>query len=334
MNFGQKLRRELVVDIGSSHTVVASNRKPFLLRVPSRIGIANGGPGGAPGAASPAGGGTHPKLVFPVERGRVTDPFAMEELLKGLLKQASGRWGFLALRTTGALLVPPRLEEAETSSLRALLVDVGFGRPLMIEAPFAAVRGCGLSLSRPEGQMVMDFGGGKVYFAVFSLGGLAAWWQDDFGSRDLDVAIAAYISRRYGKTVSLATAEEIKLAVGSVFPTEKPQAVRVAAVETRSGDPAKLSLEDNEIRDVLVDRCEKLILAFQRGFEAVAPELAGDIARNGVTLVGGGAALRGLPAFLRERTGLEFRLAADPFNAAVLGAQHMIHSGGAGGTTA
>jgi rod shape-determining protein MreB len=337
LKFGNRFSRELVFDIGSSNTVVISNRKPFLVRIPSQVAAENGhatpGAGREPSAGSrkqteQADPGT--QFVAPVVHGRVNDAFATEQLLKALMRKTDGRWSALALRTTGALIVPPFLGEEETSRMRALLVDVGFSRVHLVQAPFAAAMGCGLVLSPPEGQMLMDFGGGKVSFAVFSLGELAAWWQDDFGSQELDGAIVAYVLQRYSRRISRQAAEKVKLSIGSVFPKRRPEAVEVTAVDTRTEDPKRLLLEDSEIRDVLIDGCERLILAFQRGFENVAPELSGDVARKGITLVGRAALLEGLPEFLRERTGLQFRLAPDPATATAWGAQGLLRNGGNG----
>lgn len=348
MKLGSRFRRELVFDIGSSNTVVVSNRKPFLVRVPSRVsrpsedpksaagrqetrgrqkarGQKNGRPQAAPNEPQPEEG-----LVAPVRHGRVIDEFATEQLLKELLQKTRGRWNSLALRNVGGLLVPPYLEKEERARMRALLVDVGFSRIYLIEAPFAAAGGCGLSLAPAEGQMLMDFGGGKASFAIFSMGELAAWWQESFGSQELDLAIVNYVAQRYKRVISRQAAEKIKLSIGSVFPKQRPEAVEVMAVDRRTEVGKRLVLEDNEIRDVLVDGCEKLILAFQRGFETVAPELAGDVARNGITLLGGGAMLEGLPRFLGERTGLKFRLAPDPCTAAVRGGSDLLRNGGMG----
>ncbi len=342
LNAGSRYRRELVFDIGSSNSVVASNREPFLVRVPSRVSRAPAIHGTAQkGHASPGAstaGAEFPKskpqnedlVLEPVRHGRVVDDFGAEQLLKELLRKSRGRWNLLALRSVGGILVPPLLEKEETARMRAMLVDVGFSRIYLIEAPFAAAKACGLSLAPAEGQMLMDFGGGKVSFALFSLGGLAAWWEEGFGGQELDRAIAAYVARRYKHRISLKAAEEVKLRIGSVFPKTRPENCEVIAVDQRTEVGKKLVLEDNEIRDVLVDACERLIIAFQRGFESVPPELAGDVARNGITLVGGGGLLEGLPEFLKERTGLDFRLAADPVTGAVRAGGHLLRTGGQG----
>ncbi|MCZ6558074.1 MAG: rod shape-determining protein [SAR324 cluster bacterium] len=337
MKLGMTLRRELIIDIGSSHTVVVSNRKPHLLRVPSLVSVRNGDFVAASPSAKGAGRSRKrqdktilEKIVFPVTHGRVTDEYAMEKLLREVIRKTGNRWAFLALRNVGALLVPPQLEQKEIARLRALLVDVGFGRKYLLQAPLAAAIGCGLGVDPPLGQMLIDIGGGKTSFAIFSMGDLAAWWQEDFGGRELDSAIRAYVEQRYGIEISLEQGEQIKLAVGSAYPMDKPAFIRIEGREQRTDEPKKVSLEDNEIRDLLVDACERLILAFQRGFEDVPPELAGDIARNGVTMLGGGAMLPGLSKYLSERTGLCFKLANDPLNASVHGARKILAGNGSG----
>lgn len=341
MKLGLTFRRELVVDIGSSHTVIASGRNSGLHRVPSQATIP------AALATAPSDTSTKPnsrraasrskpkpskqtpqlEIVMPVRRGRVVDVYAMELVLKRAMAMAASRWSGFGLRHVGALLAPPDLPEYEIARMRAILIDVGFSRMHIINAPFAAARGGGLEINQPQGRMLMDLGGGKTRFAVFSMGEMATWWQADFGGGDLDAAIVRYIADRYRRSISLETAEQIKLKFGSVYPTHKAQTMGVTAYDLLNGEGKNLDLDDSEIRDVLVDSCENLLMEFQRGFEDVPPELAGDIARYGVTLVGGGSLLEGLPSFLGERTGLNFTTCPDPENAAVRGAQELLLNG-------
>lgn len=327
------MKRELVVDIGSSHTVIASGRSSNMHRVPTQATVAvppserEGEPGSAEAPSNPAESKNKTKTVQPVQRGKVVDVYAMELVLKRAMARAVSRWAYLGLRHVGALLAKPDLPGEEISRLRAILVDVGFSRMHIIPAPFAAVRGSGMEINRPEGRMLVDLGGGKARFSVFTMGELAAWWQADFGGQDLDAAIVQYMADRYRRSISLRTAEEIKLKIGSVYPMDRPQTLEVTAYDPRSGEGKRLPLSDSEIRDVLIDACETLLMDFQSGFEDVAPELAGDIARYGVALVGGCSLLRGLPEFLGERTGLVFTPGPDPINANVRGAQNLLMSG-------
>ena len=329
------------MDIGSSHTVIASGRNSDMHRVPSRAAIpaANSGSSAAPGPrrsasrsiSKPSKKAPHLEIVMPVRRGRVVDVYAMELVLKRAMSMAVSRWSGFGLRYVGALLATPDLPEDEIARMRAILIDVGFSRMHIIEAPFAAARGGGLDINRPQGRMLIDLGGGTTWFAVFTMGDLATWWQADLGGEDLDEAIVRYIADRYRRSISLETAEQIKLNIGSVYPTHEAQTMSVTAYDLLNGEGKKLYLGDSEIRDVLVDSCETLLMEFQRGFEEVPPELAGDIARYGVTLVGGGSLLEGLPSFLKERTGLNFTTDPDPANAAVRGARELLLNGKHGG---
>lgn len=331
MKIGIKLRQELLLDIGSSHTVVASLRHNRLIRVPSRIALSGGSAGRPAGAAASRNvkkeqqGAT---LVFPVEGGRVIDVYAMEQLLKELLQQSGGKLSFLALRNVALPLVRPGLAEQEQARLRAMLVDVGFSRINTIEAPFAAARGCGFKSEEPGGRMVIDLGGGKMDCALFSMGGLVAWHQEPLGGKRLDQAIFNHITGSYNVVMPIGTAEKIKLAIGALHPKDKPESFLLRAPEKRTDIPKKINLDDNEIRDVLVDACEPMIRAIQQFFEEVPPELAGDIVTSGVTLIGGGALMPGLPQYLRERTGLKFQLAEDPYNAMVNGAKELMRDSG------
>ena len=307
---------------------MASARRTAIVRVPTLIALA---PEPSLPSAAKAGSGARKaakemRIVAPVLHGRVTDEFAMEVLLRDLLTRASGRLSLHLLRHVGSLIVSASLPDFERARLTALLVDVGLSRVRMLDSLLAAARGSRLPYHRPQGQVVLDLGGGKLDFAVLSMGGLVNWSRQEFGGKELDEAISAYVQSRYDVILSPKAAEEIKLQIGSVYPQAKPETMEISGALRRSGVAKKIVLNDSEIRDVLVDSCEPLVMGIQRGFQAVPPELAGDITRNGITLVGGGALLKGLSEFLRERTGLACFIPPDPINAVVRGARSLLRA--------
>jgi rod shape-determining protein MreB len=155
---------------------------------------------------------------------------------------------------------------------------------------------------------------------VFTLGSRVAWHWCPQGGRDLDEAIMAHVEHRHRLRLHPGTAEAIKLALGSVYPRARPETLEIPGFDTATGVEKKVTLDDNELRDLLIDGCEPLVMAIHQSFDGVPPELAADISQGEITLVGGGALLSGLPLFLAERTGLRFRVADDPINAAIRGA--------------
>ena len=269
------------------------------------------------------------QAIRPIQHGRVLFPEDLDLLLEAVLRHARGaaNWTRWFPSATG-LLVPPGLSREDSMRSRDLALRQGLGRVRLIDMPLAMAHGCGLALNQPGGRMVMDIGGGKVCLAALSMGGIVSWHWSETGGFSLDEAQAAYVERRYQVRISLFEAERVKMEFGSVYPQDRPRATEVFGLQSRSGLYQKVTLDDSEVRDVLSDACEPLVQALHQGFKAVPPELASDILNEGVVLTGGGALLSGLTDFLAERTGLTFRIAHDPLNATLRGAQSLLWMSG------
>jgi rod shape-determining protein MreB len=328
------------IDLGSSEIAVGCSRRGLLWREPALAACPEAVPGRTraakrtplwAGAAAQAALGEHPGLraVRPIVHGRVRDPEALDVLLESVLKRAraAAGWSRWFPSITG-LVVPPGWAEDERMLWRDLALRQGMGHVRLIDLALAVAHGCGLALDEPGGQMVMDLGGGKVCLAALSMGGVVSWHWCETGGLSLDEALADHVARRYQVRISPFEAERVKLELGSVYPQAEPRVVEAYGVQTRSGLYQKIVMDDSEVRDVLSDACEPVVQALQQGFKAVPPELASDILREGIVLAGGGALLPGLAEFLSERTGLSFRVAHDPRNAVMRGAQALVALGG------
>ncbi len=326
----------LVVDAGSSHGVIAVaagariHREPMLVALqerpqrkrrrgpppPPRYRLHSVG-SGVDALAEESG----LRLTHPVERGTISDPEGLSLVLQRLMQHApAGALRRLVLGVRAVLLVPLHLPDAERLKYQEVLRDFGFNRIRLVEAPRAAACAVGLLNGAQPVGMLIDLGGGQTTAVAFSLDSVAGWGWRPLGGRDLDRAVADYVLRRYRLRLPAARAEALKLAIGSLHPLPRPRQEDIAGIDTVTGVEKKVTLDDNELRDVLIDACEPLILAIQEAFVAVDPELAADIAQTEIVLVGGGALLAGLADFLTERTELRFRVADDPLDVAVRGA--------------
>jgi rod shape-determining protein MreB and related proteins len=337
--FGDIFNQFYSIDAGSSHVVLASRAGQSILREPCLISLAPRKPPpgrktkappppsyrlqaiGSDVAVAAPGEENGLRLVHPIAHGRIADLDALELVLRKVMAGTPVsplRKALFGLRMN--LLTALHLDERERMHYQELLRDFGFNRIRTVEAPVAAARGAGLDTGESRGQMLVDIGGGQTTIVAFTLGSIATWHWAPTGGQALDEAIVAHVERRYRVRLASNKAEAIKLALGSVYPRARPEALEIAGYDTATGVEKKVTLDDNELRDVLIDGCEPLILAIHRSFEGIPPELAADISLGEITVVGGGALLAGLPEFLGERTGLRFRVAADPINAAIRGA--------------
>jgi len=330
-------RRDFLVDIGSSHVVLASHFHQQVLREPALVAHvvdagARGGSGGrrimAVGAAAleqpPTGRATW--TVEPmVQRGTIVHDDALVVLLQQLRRRLRGPWvwrGLLPL--VAAAVLPPQQDETARARLRAVMQELGWRRFLGISAPLAAVRGCGLDTTAPRGRLLVDLGGGRTSVSLLSMAQLVSHTTLAVGGQDLDAAISRYAAERFGVVMDVHAARQVKHAIGTVFPPPAPLQLPYQGMDVRGHVEKRIVIDDNELRDVLVDALEPLVMGLQAVLGQLPPEMAADVLEDGAVLVGGGAALGGLPAYLQERTSIRFTVAPEAINATIHGAQALL----------
>jgi rod shape-determining protein MreB len=168
--------------------------------------------------------------------------------------------------------------------------------------------------------MVVDIGGGTTETAVISLGGIVALQAIRVGSFDIDNAIQAYVRREYGIAIGERTAEEIKLAIGSAFPTENEVKAEVRGRDLMSGLPKTVILSPEEVREAIDEQVRAIVDSVVQCLGASPPELAQDLIIEGIHLVGGGGMLRGFDRRIAEETSIPVHLVDAPLECVVLGA--------------
>ncbi|MEC8505082.1 MAG: rod shape-determining protein, partial [Actinomycetota bacterium] len=195
----------------------------------------------------------------------------------------------------------------------------GARKVFIIEEPMAAAIGAGLPVHEPTGNMVVDIGGGTSEVAVISLGGIVTSLSVRVGGDELDNAIIQYIKKEYSLMLGERTAEEIKIAVGSAFPTPDEPHAEIRGRDLVTGLPRTIVVSAEEVRRAMDEPVNAIIDAVKATLDRTPPELSGDIMDRGVVLTGGGALLRALPERLTHETGMPIIVAERSLEAVVLG---------------
>jgi rod shape-determining protein MreB len=184
----------------------------------------------------------------------------------------------------------------------------------------AAALGVGLPVAEPVASVVVDIGGGRTQVAVISLGGIVTSRSIRVAGDDMDGAILDYLRRTHNLLIGERTAEEVKIAIGSAYPTDRVDAtIDVRGRDLVSGLPRTLKTTASEIREALAPTVQAIVEAVRQTLEETPPELAADIMHRGIVMVGGGALLRGLDRLLAEETGMPVTISSDPLSAVALG---------------
>ena len=261
--------------------------------------------------------------VRPLRGGAITD-FDITQRMIRLLLQRVGVNRFNRPRVV--ICVPSAITEVERRAVTEAARRAGAADAQLIEQPMAAAIGAGLPIHEPVGNMVIDVGGGTSETALISLGGIVALQAVRVGSFDIDNAVQTYVRREYGIAVGERTAEEIKVAIGSAYPTLDEFKAEVRGRDLMSGLPKTVILSPEEVREAIDEQVAAVIDSVIACLGQAPPELAQDLIVRGMYLVGGGGMLRGFDMRIAEETEIPVHLVDAPLECVVLGAGKVIEN--------
>ena len=259
--------------------------------------------------------------VRPLRKGAITDFDVTQRMIRLLLQ----RVGVSRLnRPRVVICVPSAITAVERRAVTEAARRAGAADARLIEQPVAAAIGADLPINEPVGNMVIDIGGGTTESALISLGGVVALEAVRVGSFDIDNAIQGYVRREYGIAVGERTAEEIKVVLGSAFPTDDEVNAEVRGRELMSGLPKTVTLTPAEIRAAIEEPVAAMVDSVLSCLAQAPPELAQDLIVQGVHLVGGGGLLKGMDLRLNAESEVPVRRVQSPLESVVLGAGKVI----------
>lgn len=319
--FGALLSGDLAIDFGTTRIRVYVPERGLVFNEPSVVAInSRSGKMVAIGSAALELLEKSPSSILMaklVRNGAIADHQLTGQVLDYII-QTTRRY-YRVLHPRIVISVPSEITQVET---HALIHSVYRARPSEVhflpKAMVAAV-GAGIDITQPRGNMIVDIGGGATEIAVICLFGIVYSRSLRVAGNHFDQAIMEYLERRYHLLIEEATAEQIKIAIGSAYPLETPLAVDVRGHSRRKGGPEIITIDDSEIRECMNDCVTKIISAIRAAVECVPPDLLSDIIDRGIVLTGGGALLRNLDLRIREETGLPVTFADNPTCNVVLG---------------
>jgi rod shape-determining protein MreB len=217
--------------------------------------------------------------------------------------------------------VPSGSTEVELRAVRDSAEHAGGRDVYLIFEPMAAAVGVGLDVTAPEGNMIVDIGGGSTEIAVISLGGIVTNSSIRIAGDDLTADIQEYMSRQHNVKVSERMAERIKIAVGAALTEldDAPENYVVHGPNRVTALPMEVPVCYQEIAHCLEKSIAKIETAILNALENTPPELYADIVKNGIYLAGGGALLRGLDKRLTDKINIQFHVADDPLHCVARG---------------
>lgn len=316
--------KEIAIDLGTANTVILHNNQvvvdePSILALDQRTKTVK-----AVGKkALMMEGRTPPGIITirPLRDGVIADFQATEMMLREFIKMTGSKGYFFPPALKMVICIPSGITEVEERAVRDSAEQAGAKEVRMIHEPMAAAIGIGIDVLDANGNMVIDIGGGTSEIAVIALGGITTSTSVKVAGDRFNNDIIDYMRKKHNIAIGVATAEQIKINVGSAIEDlENPPAeYEVYGRDLLQGIPVAVKVSHREIAQAL-DRSIALIeTAIINALEKTPPELSADIYRTGIYLAGGGSLLRGLDKRIKKKTKLNVHVAEDPLKAVARG---------------
>ena len=317
---------DLSIASGSSNTLIYAKWQGIVLNEPSLVAVQgqsarNGKMLIAVGTAAKVMLGRTPKnisTVRPMKDGVIADFKYAEIMLQHFIKKVHGN-RFLGPSPRVLICVPHGATEVERRAIKESALSAGARAVDVVPEAMAAAVGAGIAVHEACGSMVLEIGGGTAEVAVISLSGIVYAASVRLGGDKFDEAIGLYVRRHYGILIGEATAERIKIEIGSAFPGETVRQICVTGRSLGEGMPRSCTLNSSEILESLEEPLQGIISAVKKALENTPPDLGSDIAENGIVLTGGGALLRDVDKLIEKEVGLKVRVAEDPLTCVARG---------------
>ncbi len=317
---------DLSIDLGTANTLIYIPGQGIVLNEPSVVAIKEDKIRGAKtivavGLEAKQMLGRTPgniTAIRPLKDGVIADFAVTERMLRFFIEKVH-KSKFLRPSPRILICVPCGSTQVERRAIRESAAMAGAREVYLIEEPMSAAIGAGLPVNEPCGSMVLDIGGGTSEVAIISINGIVYSNSVRIGGDRFDDAIINYVRRNYGTLIGEATAERIKLEIGTAYPGNEVQEIEVRGRNLAEGVPRSFSLNSNEILEALQEPLSGIVSAVKLALEQTPPELGSDVANRGIYLTGGGALLKDIDRLVSEETGLPVHIADDPLTCVARG---------------
>lgn len=311
---------DIGIDLGTTKIIIYKSDEGEILREPAVVAIntrdnnviAVGGEALRMLGRTPS----YIRAEYPLNDGVISSHMLTEVMLKECIRRACN--SFLVKHRV-IICVPSVITDVEKRAVVEAVINSGGRKVYLIEEPIAAAIGAGIDITRPNGSLIVDVGGGTTDVAVTSLSGVVLSQSMRYAGNKLDEEIIKLMSVKYKLSIGKKMAEKIKKEIGTVY---APDASRTAEVKGRNlltAYPQQITVSQLDVYEAIAPFGEMLVDLVKRVLDKTPPELTSDIFENGILLTGGGSLLEGVPELLESETHVHTRRAEHPVECVSIG---------------
>ena len=323
------LAKDIGIDLGTASVLVYVKGKGVVLNEPSVVAInKDDGRLLSVGADAQAMLGRTPGNIVairPLREGVISDYDMTERMLKEFIRKVSGSFHHI-FKPRVIICVPSGITEVEERAVVDAGLQSGASHVYLIEEPVAAAIGAGIDITKPEGHMVVDIGGGTSDIAVISLKGVVESASIKVAGDQFNEAIVKYMRRKHNILIGERTAEQMKMQIGCVFPPEEEMTMEVKGRSLITGLPELITVSSAEMLEAFEEPVERIMEEVHLVLEKTPPELVADISNNGIVMTGGGSLVRGFDQLITARTGIHATVAENAIQCVAEGTGRSLES--------
>lgn len=312
---------DIGIDLGTAYTLVYLKGHGIVINEPSVVAVnQKTGQIVAVGAEAKEMLGrtpAHIKAVRPLVDGVISDFDITEEMLSYLINKTE-KMSKKFFRPRVVIGVPSGITSVETRAVYDAARNAGAREVHIVEEPMAAAIGIRLPIKDPIGSMIIDIGGGTTDIAVIALGGIVRSKSVKIAGDKLNSDIVTYLRDEFKLLIGEKTAENVKIAIGSVI-SGSPTEAEVRGRDLVTGLPRQVIITSADLREAMSQSIGNLVDAVKEVLETTPPEILSDIMRGGIILVGGGAMIQGFDMLLQGILKIPIYVADDPLTAVARG---------------
>jgi rod shape-determining protein MreB and related proteins len=314
---------DIAMDLGTANTLLYITEKGIVLNEPSvvAVNLADQSVEAVGLEAKKMFGRTHSKVktVRPMKDGVIADFDVTNKMIQYFIKKILHKYRFFKPKIVVG--VPTCITQVEKKAVIDASLMSGVREVYLIEEPMAAAIGVGIPVHRPEGNMLIDIGGGTTDVAVISLSAIAYGESVRVAGDEIDESIVRYMRLQHHLKIGVFEAERVKLAFsGGALQQPTNLGIEVKGLNVKTGVPMSITIGDYDIGEALKEPLTIIVTSIMRALEKIPPELSADIHSNGIYLTGGGALIHGLDKMIEKRTTLKVFIPEDPLLSIVKGA--------------
>ena len=321
------VEKDIAIDLGTTSTRLYVRGKGISMREPTVVAVDK-----TTGKLLKVGADAEKMLgrtpanivaIHPITNGVISDYDMTTQMLQELISRVTS---FNFFKPAVLVCVPGSITGVEERAIIDATIEAGARKVYLLENSVATATGASIDISKPDGHMIIDIGGGTTEIAVVSLGGVVECESIKTAGDEFDESIVKYIRRKHNILIGMRTAEELKRSIGCAYPRSEVGSMEVKGRCLLTGLPKSVTISSNDIIEALEEPLEKILETIHMVLERTPPELVADISVNGIMMSGGCSQLWGLDKLITSRTGIEADVVDDPLSCTAYGAGKMLSS--------